>query len=81
MAMVKGAKQNCLKWSEAGIPRYESVGDHNYCRNPDKINKQDWCFVQRGKMGSCLVDTCGKCLVDTCGKCLVDTCVKCLVET
>ena len=52
--------RSCLTWSDVGIPLYESVGDHNYCRNPEKRDKQDWCFVKGKKKGFCAIETCGK---------------------
>ena len=55
--------KRCLSWSKAGVPLYESVGEHNYCRNPGKAQVQDWCFVKEGikiRKRVCAVVTCGK---------------------
>ena len=57
--------KSCLKWSDmSDKPWYRSVGHHNYCRNPGKEARQDWCFYQDNKgvirKGFCAVETCGK---------------------
>ena len=59
--------KTCLNWSDlTNKPWYMGVGDHNYCRNPGKEARQDWCFHRdkRGhiRKGYCAVETCGKTL-------------------
>ena len=51
----------CLKWTEAG--KFQSEGDHNYCRKTKMTDSQDWCYVagkKRHETGLCAVVTCGR---------------------
>ena len=54
----------CLKWSDVDSGLFKEEGDHNYCRNPMKLENQDWCYYQENEKkvsrGNCAVVTCGK---------------------
>jgi hypothetical protein len=52
----------CLKWTDVYHEFINSpgIGDHNYCRNPDKnIFKQEICITDNGT-APCDVRTCGE---------------------
>lgn len=59
---VSGTGKPCLKWTE--IDRNYSglagIGDHNYCRNPDREEDREFCFVSPEKKEFCKVRTCGQ---------------------
>ena len=38
----------------------QGIGDHNFCRNPGKIQDREFCFVSKTKAKFCKVRTCGE---------------------
>ncbi|KAK1166492.1 tissue-type plasminogen activator-like [Acipenser oxyrinchus oxyrinchus] len=69
----------CLDWdplvdfcnysSEQSMAVQFGLGNHNYCRNPDR-SKKPWCYVKKGLRlvkESCNVPACAQELTPTCG--------------
>ena len=53
----------CLNWitvTEAEkLIGVDHVGDHNYCRNPNKTQDREFCYISQNVTEFCRVRTCG----------------------
>ena len=62
----------CLSWNSVynTIGHSELIGGHNFCRNPDGLESQPWCFVneQLHIKELCDISQCGKCPAINFGK-------------
>ena len=59
---VSGTGKPCLKWTEIdrNYTGLAGIGDHNYCRNPDKEEDREFCYVSPEEKELCKVRTCGQ---------------------
>ena len=52
----------CRKWTEISenFTDQPFIGDHNFCRNPGRVEDREFCYVTMSKRELCIVRTCGK---------------------
>ena len=52
----------CKKWTEISknFTHHPFIGDHNYCRNPEREEDREFCYVSEEDRELCIVRTCGK---------------------
>ena len=56
----------CRNWNEVSknYSGKAGIGEHNYCRNPDREEDREFCYVTEEEKELCTVRTCGNYLVN-----------------